>query len=161
MLIDVLIVRALHIAAGVMWLGGGSFYALVGAPAQAAAGEAGSEVFRTMHAHGLVNRYYIPTSLITLLTGLYLYVRMEYYAIPLGPKMAVFYVGALAGLLATGEAVFAMGSLNRKIAAAVEKGGLDMHADLPPLINRLHRASQRSGLLAILAILGMSLFRYV
>jgi len=161
----IVLARALHVIAGVVWAGGAFVLAGVIVPM---ASRYASEGFGRWAA--LISRRVGPTTgiagILTVLSGAYLF--MTLHATDTSPSGLVLRAGALAALLA-----FAAGLVSRatgrrlaKLSEASEAGGTAAPAspEARQELASLHRRAMLStrvaaGLLGV-AVLSMALFRY-
>ena len=159
---DVVIVRAIHIFAGIIWMGFGLAGGLLIAPAARKMGEQGATVFKAWFAYSAFNRIMAIAAVSTTVAGLYLYARvfdgMNHVAMSRTGSI-VLSIGALFGLLAFGHGI-ALGRLGDKYAKLVLSENPKVE-ELQALGERIARNGRISGILMIIAVLGMILPRYL
>jgi uncharacterized membrane protein len=157
-----IIVRAVHIFAAIIWVGFGLASGLLIAPAARKMGEQGATVFKAWFAYSAYNRIMAIAAVTTTVAGLYLYltgIEGGWYTKFSQTGSMVLSVGALFGLLAFGHGI-ALGNLGNKYAKLVQ-GENPSGEELQALGERIARNGRISGILMIIAVLGMILPRYL
>ena len=169
--IVMIVLRLVHIFAGILWAGSGFFLLLVLIPAMNAMGQEGIRFRQGFIVKSRFNTVMPIASLLTTLAGVILFVRVsdhfnsDWLSSDGG---IVLSIGSLAGLLAFGHGTGVTGPTFRKSATllkAIEaQGGPPTEAQMAEL-QALGRKSARhariSVLMLIIAIVGMSAARYM
>ncbi|MDQ7027064.1 MAG: hypothetical protein Q9P01_09915 [Anaerolineae bacterium] len=159
---DIIIVRAIHIFAGIIWVGFGLAMGLLVIPTAKKMGEQGRIVFKAWFVYSAFNRLIAIAAVTTTVAGLYLYFRLfdgANHRFLTETGSMVLSVGALFGLLAFGHGI-ALGRLGDKYAKLAESESPEI-ADLQALQDRIGRNGYISAILMIIAVLGMILPRYL
>ena len=157
------LVRLVHILGGILWLGGGAFMLLMIQPAVAAAGPAGGAVMMKVLKRGGLGKWFGPVGIVTILAGLWMYVRGDYHADPFGSTSStILTLGVLLALVAWLEGMFVAMPIEVKMKALAKS----MPADGPPnpeqmahmqaLIAKNVRAGRHGVILISLAFLAMA-----
>lgn len=160
--IDIVIVRALHIFAGIIWVGFGLAMGLLVIPTAKKMGEQGTIVFKAWFVYSAFNRIIAIAAVTTTVAGLYLYFRVfdgANHRFLTETGSMVLSVGALFGLLSFGHGI-ALDRLGNKYAALAKSENPD-EAELQALQDRIGRNGYISAILMTLAVTGMILPRYL
>jgi len=165
------VLRLVHIFAGIVWVGAAWFMAFKLNPTVRALGKDGQAFMRHLMQHSNTSRMMMVSSLLTTLAGLLLYYRVSDHFNSdwiTSTGGAVLTIGSLAGI---GEFLFGgavIGPTAKKLAgigAELERAGgppsADQMALLKALQSRLGRAETISLILTIIAVAGMSAARYM
>lgn len=165
--IDITIVRALHIFAAIIWVGGGLLTSLLLNRIMANGGpQIGGAVVRAIYLHSPFLKVVPVVAITTTITGLYMYGRRESGTLVMGDttQQIVLGIGALFGLMAFGHGLF-LGRLGSKYAAIAREAGENPSQEQ---IGQMAALGQRIGKngpiisgLMIIAVLGMILPRYM
>jgi uncharacterized membrane protein len=166
--LDITIVRAIHIFAAIIWVGGGLLISLVLNRIMANAGpQVGGSVVRAIYLHSPFLKVVPVVAITTTLTGLYLYGRrVEGTLVMSGDttQQAVLGIGALFGLLAFGHGIF-MGRLGNKYAEIAKEAGdnptEEQIGEIAALGQRIGKNGPIISILMIIAVTGMVLPRYL
>lgn len=96
------LIRLIHVLGAAFWFGGGLFFIAVIYPAVQAAGPNGGAVMQAITRRGgLGGRWFGPVSTITVVAGLYLYIKGDYHVGPFDDAVAALLtVGVAFGILA-------------------------------------------------------------
>ena len=167
----IIIMRLVHVFAGVAWAGGAFLLAGFVTPAVQRSGPTGGQVMRQMSDPGKLSPYFTVAALLTTLSGLYLFdvrsghFNMAWISTPTGIALSI---GALAGILAFLHGAFATGPLTKKMASlgqelATSDGppAPEKLAEMGQLQEKLARNGRITALLLLIAVGGMSLTGYV
>lgn len=165
---DVVIVRLIHIFAGIIWVGVGfSATLILGSIVRSLGPQKASSIVRAWYLNSPFLKVVPAAAITTTLTGLYLYGRVydgaQHVRLSETGSM-VLSVGALFGLLAFGHGMY-VGRLGSKYAAIAREAG---DSPTPEQIGAMAAIGQKvakngpiiSGLMFI-AVIGMSLPRYI
>ena len=161
MIWDVVIVRALHIFAGIIWAGSGISAGMLGIAAQKM-GQQGSTVFKALYVHSPFLRVVPAAAITTTVAGLYLYARVfngTQHRFLTQTGSIVLIIGAIFGLLAFGHGIM-LGRLGNQYAQLAAKDDAKPE-ELQALGERIARNGRISGILMGIAVLGMVLPRYL
>jgi uncharacterized membrane protein len=159
---DIVIVRAIHIFAGIIWVGFGLATSFLLAPAAKKTGEQAELVFKAWFVHSVFNRAMPVAAITTTVAGLYLYFRLfdgANHRFLTQTGSMVLSVGALFGLLAFGHGI-ALGRMSNKYAEAAKGDNPNME-ELQALRARMGRNGNIAAILMVIAVLGMILPRYL
>jgi hypothetical protein len=165
-----IVLRLVHIVAGVFWVGAALLITIFLLPSIRAAGPAGGEVMQQLTQIRHLPRYLEVATVLTLASGVLLYWHMSggfHFAWFRSDPGLLFGGGGLLAILAgtLGFTVNAptarrMGSLG----AAIRQGGgpptPEQAAELQRLQVRMFRASQLSAVLLVLSTAAMAVARY-
>jgi uncharacterized membrane protein len=160
---DIVIVRALHIFGGIIWVGFGLMAGMLGMAAQKMQGQERGAIFKALFVYSAYNRVIAIAAVTTTVAGLYLYGRMfdgmrHLYGLTQNASI-VLSVGALFGLLAFGHGI-ALGRLGNKYAELAKNADANPE-ELQALGERIGRNGRISAILMIIAVIGMILPRYM
>lgn len=160
------ILRLIHIVAGVFWAGAAFFNVLLLEPAINASGPEGQKTMGALQRLGMVMALTVAGAL-TILSGLLLYGRdsggfqMSWMASPQG---AVFTLGALAGIVGgalggsmVGGGARRLGELGAAVAQAGGKPTDEQAAQMASLKNRIHVGGQLNAALLLIAVMCMAI----
>lgn len=166
----ILILRILHICFGIFWAGTAIFFALFLIPSIKKAGPEGMKVMQSLGKSGYALAAMI-SAIITIVAGFLLIWKLS------GGFQPEWFHSWYSRVLTTGAGVavvaFSIGfTINRPGAARINKIGMaiaaqggtptpDQVAELTRLRNRIFRATNYIAILLTIAVLGMSIFRYV
>lgn len=169
--IVMIVLRLVHIFAGILWAGAGFFLLLVLMPAMNAMGQEGIRFRQGFIVKSRFNTVMPIASLLTTLAGVLLFVRVsdhfnsDWLSSDSG---IVLSIGSLAGWLAFGHGITTTGAAFKKSAAllkTIEAQGTPPTESQVAQLQALGRKSIRHGrisvLLLIIAIVGMSAARYM
>lgn len=163
--IYMIILRLVHIFAGIFWVGSGLFMALVIVPAMRnmGGGQLMQGILRYSNYHIIIG----VAAILTTVAGLLMYAQL---AATLGSgwmssrQGIVLSIGAVAGLLAFGHGMVVLGKLTRQMrAVAMEINGPPTEAQrniLLPLQARMSRNANIMLVLMIISVAGMASARY-
>ena len=164
-----LVLRVLHVAGGVMWVGAAVLLAGFVIPA-AQGPEAGGFMQRLMVGRR-AQAYLVATALVTVLTGIGLYARMasltEGVFLGTGTGMAfgaggvAGVAGLLVGALVNGPAATRMTEIGARLAAESRPPTAEEGAEMGRLQARLGTASRIALVLLLIATACMAVARYV
>ena len=165
------VLRLVHIVAGVLWAGIGIFAALLLAPAIQDSGPEGGKVMGALQRRGMMTL--MPILAVTsILAGLWLYWRVSsgfrpsFVHSPMGMTLAL---GALASIAAFGAGIFVArpammkaGGLMQALGAATgEEERRRILAEAQRLRTRGGRAATTGAILLLLAVAAMAVARYL
>jgi uncharacterized membrane protein len=159
---DIVIVRALHIFGGIIWVGFGLMAGMLGMAAQKMDGRERGIVFKALFVYSAYSRVIAIAAVTTTVAGLYLYGRLfdgmrHQFMTPTASMVLAF--GALFGLLAFGHGI-ALGRLGGKYAELAKNADANPE-ELQALGERIGRNGRISAILMIIAVIGMILPRYM
>ena len=167
----IIVMRLIHILAGVAWAGGAFMLAGFVTPAVQKSGPAGGQVMQQMSGPGKLSQFMTVSAILTTVAGLYLFdVRSGHFNMAwLGTSAGIaLSIGALAGIAAFLHGAFATGRLTKKMATLgaeiAANGGPpspEQLAAMGDLQKRLAANGRISALLLLIAVGGMSLTGYV
>lgn len=166
--IYMIILRLLHIFAGIFWVGTAFFFVLFLEPTITAAGPAGG----TVMGHLTLTRFPLVmavSSILTVAAGFLMYLidsggfQINWISTASGVAITI---GSLAGILAflLGLAVQApasarMAALQKEIQAAGRPPTPSQMAELHVLLDRISNASRWGAVLMVIAVIGMAIAR--
>jgi hypothetical protein len=164
-----IVLRLIHIFAGVAWVGGGSFALLFAAPSARQMGPEGGRFMQNLM--GNANKFFSAASGLTVLSGLALYWfvsgRLNPGWISTGQGI-VLTIGGLAGLVAMIHGGVVLGGIGRRMEAL---GKQIQSAGGPPTprqlagMGSLQQSQQTHGAVSLIlfaiALIGMSIAQYV
>jgi len=167
--IYILILRLVHVFAGVFWAGGVMMMAYFIEPTTRAAGPEGSRFMQRLSASRFTPAMTLAAPL-NVLAGLLLYFndsagfRVEWILSPTGIG---FTIGALAGLMAfvigffvTRPTIANLGVLGKEIQAAGKPPTPEQMTTLQGLQEKLTKASLQTSFAIVIAVLAMATARY-
>ena len=162
----VVVLRVIHIVAGVLWAGAAFFNVLLLEPAINTSGAEGQKTMGALQRLGMVMILTVAGAL-TILSGLLLYGRdsagfqMSWIASPQG---IVFTIGALAGIIGgalggsmTGGGARRLGELGAAVAQAGGKPTAEQAAQMTALQQRIHLGGQLNAALLLIAVMAMAI----
>jgi uncharacterized membrane protein len=160
------ILRLVHIFAGIFWVGTGLFVAIIIIPAMQ--NMRSSQLMQMIMRHSRFDMAMTVSALLTTLAGVWLYVRVSdgFNADWMrDPGSIVLSIGAVAGLLAFGHGGAALGSITgkyAKLAKALDgEPSAAQQQELMALQARIATHSRISLILMIIAVIGMASARYL
>jgi uncharacterized membrane protein len=168
----VLLLRFLHIVLGVFWIGSGLFVTFFLQPAVAASGESGGKLMSKLgNSPGFQRAFPIAAGL-TVLSGILLYVRNWWPLLMSGQATGPAYgflIGGLFGLAGMIMGAAVIGRTTREITKLGDEIAAAAGGPPPPekvsrmaaLQDQLHRAERIDTLLLIIAVILMSISRYL
>ena len=163
--IYMIILRNIHIFAGIFWVGSGLFMALVIVPAMRnmGGGQLMQGILRYSNYHIIIG----VAAILTTLAGILMYIQLT--ATQGSGWMStrsgiVLSIGALAGILAFGHGMVVLGKLTRQMRAlALQIDGPpseQQRAELMPLQAKMATNANIMLVLMIIAVIGMASARY-
>lgn len=164
--IVMIILRIVHIFAGIFWVGAALFMALVIVPAMRSmgSGQLMQGILRYSNYHIIVG----AAAILTTLAGLWMYAQLtatQGSAWMSSRQGIVLSIGALAGILAFGHGMFVLGRLTRQMRAlAMQIDGPpteEQRGLLLPLQAKMSRNANIMLVLMIISVVGMAAARYV
>jgi hypothetical protein len=166
--IVVVVLRLLHIFGGIFWVGASLMSVGFLNPAIQASGPAGGQVMRNLMTGTRLSSMMGLAGLVTVLAGLWLYVRvsggLQLAWITTAPGLTLT-IGGLAGIAAAGVGGGVTGRTAKQIAqlnAGHQGAPSDVQsAELRSLQQRLQHAQRWTVALMIVAVIGMSVARYL
>jgi uncharacterized membrane protein len=166
-----IVLRLIHIFAGIFWVGSGFFMVFVLAPAARKMGQDGRAFMMGFGKHSRINMLMPMSSLLTTVAGLLLYYEVSDGFNADWMKSdggIVLSIGVVAGLLAFGHGGAVTGPASGKLAKLGEEisaqGGPPTEAQLSQiqaLQAKFVLHGQISVLLLVIAVVGMSAARYM
>lgn len=163
---DIIIVRALHIVAALLWVGWGlSATFILGGMLQKLGAQAGL-VTKAWYLYTPFLRVVPISAIVTVLAGIYLYARREAGTLVMGStnQQIILGIGAVFGLLAWGHGA-AIGSMSGKYVKLSQEAGDnpkdEQKAQMQELGQKLARNGRISAALMVIALTFMVLPRYI
>jgi uncharacterized membrane protein len=170
MLIIHVVLRLIHIFAGIFWAGVSFFTAGLLIPAVAKMGPEGGRFTQTFVQRTQLSKYMSLTAILTTAAGILLYVIDSGFQpawITSGSGVG-WTIGGLAGIAAflhglfvTGRASSRIAGLGQEIAAAGGPPSPAQMAEMERLQGKIRRAGVVSAALLAVAVLGMAVARYL
>ena len=166
----VIILRILHIFAGVAWVGSLWMLVLFVEPTVRALGPDGGKFMQRLAASGRMSKTFAMMSGLTILSGILAYVFIPTYRgnpfAEFGPA-AVLTIGAIFGLLAFVHGMLVTGPISRRAGALAKQMAAKQGPPDPEQLKeaqgmgaKLSEAAVHSAILIALALLGMSAAQY-
>lgn len=170
MLVEMLVLRVLHVLGAVVWAGAGIFVAVFLMPAMGMAGPAGAPVMGALVKRRLF--VIIPTvAVVTMLAGLRMLwitsggYSAAYFATPSGATYAVGAACAIAAftvfMTINHPAIGRMGQLQQQMAQTPEADRGPLMAQLNAVRGRAGKGTRASALLLTVAAICMAVARYL
>jgi uncharacterized membrane protein len=157
--IVLVVLRLIHIVAGVLWVGTGFFSAVILLPSLA---NLGADAGRFMMALGKNRAFALVfpiTGVLTVLAGIILYLRPGASGMFSTLGWAVLSIGALAGIGAVVHGGAVTGRLTGEYVAKVSSGSAG--AEVEALAAKLRQHTNISLVMLIVALVGMASARYL
>lgn len=163
----VIVLRLLHIVAGIIWVGFGMVGAWVVHPAAEKLGEKGDTLLRVFYGYSNYNRVFPIVAVLTTLAGLILWglqaegARLVDFTLRGSNVMAI---GALFGILAFGHGAGATGRFSDKfaqLAREVEEGDASKAGELAEARKKVFTHANISAILTVIAAVAMASARYL
>lgn len=165
------LLRLVHIFAGIVWVGAAWFMTFVLNPTAHALGRDGQAFMRGFSRHSQISRVMMVTSLLTVLAGLLLYYRVsdhfnsDWISSAGGVVLTIGSVAGISEFLFGGMVIGPTAKQLSGLGAEIERGGgppsTDQSARLNTLQSRLGRTEIVSAVLTIVAVAGMAAARYI
>lgn len=162
--------RLIHILAGIFWAGGGITAAAFITPSARVLGPDGGKFMQQLLRQKF-SMWMGIASILTVLAGIALYWRASLgfqIAWMIAPSGLTLTIGALAGLIASGEGQFIiapttarMQALAKEMQAASGPPKPEQIAEMEKLQMRLGQAGVRSAILLVISVVGMAIARYM
>ncbi len=165
-----IILRLLHIFAGIFWVGTAFFFVLFLEPTITAAGPAGGTVMGrlTLTRFPMVMAV---SSILTVVVGFLMYLKdsngfqINWISTPSGITMtigsAAGILAFLLGLIVQAPASARMAALQKEIQAAGGPPTPSQMAELHVLLGRISNASRWAAVLMVIAVIGMAIAREI
>jgi len=164
----IVLLRVIHIVAGVFWVGFGAFLVMYLLPAMIAAGNAGSRFYAHMPKRPPIGAAMGISSLLTTLAGLLLYLRIFGHSTLPSARGYVLMIGVVLGILAFGHGLMALAPTTSKQEKAIEAfvaAGDNPDGKLVDEVNRLNNKMLRNGrvsfILTMIALICMAAARHL
>ena len=159
----IILLRIVHIFASIYWVGTALFLVLVLIPVSRRMGENSLNLVGPVYSSPMFGISFAVSAIATTIAGLLLWWEVSdgFNADYMGSDGGiVLSIGVLAGLLAFGHGLFALGKYSRQFATAysAEPRNIDVAKNAE---NKIARNSYISLGLMIVAVVGMSAARYV
>lgn len=166
--IDIVIVRAIHIFAAIIWVGGSLTISILLTRIMANGGpQVGGAVVRAIYLHSPFLKVIPAAAITTVLAGLYMYGRnAEGTLVTSGDttQKVILGIGALFGLMAFGHGLF-LAQLGTKYSAVAKAAGdnptEEQMAQMTAIGQRIAKNGPIVSILMIIAVIGMVLPRYL
>ncbi len=162
----IIILRLVHILAGVFWVGGAIISSFFLAPAVAATGEAGQKTMGYIIMKGRMSARITVAAILTVIAGAALYwidsggLTSAWMRSATGVGFAIGGLFALVGLGAGAQVGIGFTKLGRLGAAAQGKPSPDQLAEMQATQRRVARASSINTAALIIALICMATARY-
>jgi len=170
MTIELLFLRLVHVLGGVLWVGSVLFMSLFLAPALAATGPSGGQIFAALQKRGLPT-ILLVASLLTIASGMRLMwitsggLASAYFATATGRTLvsaaAAAVTALLIGVLVGRPTAARAAKLGGAVASAPPEQRDALARELATLRRRSGRAGAAASTLLVLAAAGMAIARYV
>jgi len=162
--IVLILVRLIHIFAGIIWVGGAILMAVVIGPAIQKMGDDGSKFMRALTGDKRFIRLFPAAAITTTLAGLLLFAMgAQNHFTQFG--FIVLIIGALAGIAAAGHGGAVLGRMAQSFMALADKVAQnptpENRAELQAFGANYSRHLNISVALMVIAVLGMALPRYL
>lgn len=163
----VIVLRLIHIFAGIVWVGFGAVGAWVVNPVADQMGEKGDSLLRIFYGYSNYNKIFPIATILTTLAGIILWGLRADGPFLLGFTETGSYVmgfGALFGILAFGHGAGATGRFSTayaKLARAVEEGDASKADELAETRKKLFTHVNISAILSVIAAIAMASARYL
>jgi uncharacterized membrane protein len=165
-----IVLRLIHIFAGIFWVGATLFLWRIVTPAVTKLGPDGGKFMRTLLNDTPYLQAIAGAAVATVLAGVWMYLRVSdnFNADWLSQtKNIILTIGALAGLAAAGHGLFALAPIGRKIralgnemAAAGGPPSPEQLSTMQQLQAKMSRNVPITAILMIVAVAGMASARY-
>ena len=170
MIIELLVLRVVHVLGGIFWVGSALFTTLFLAPAVMASGPAAGQIFASLQKRGLMTVLFWG-ALLTIASGLRLLwivsggFSTAYLETPAGRTFTVAggaaIVAFLIAALVSRPAGMRMGRIGAMMATAPAEQRDTLAAEMESLRRRNAMASAAVAMLLVLSAAGMAVARYV
>ena len=164
------VLRLIHIFAGIFWVGTVWYFALFFLPRVKTFGQDTGRIMQTMSAQPFP-AYMTTAAVLVALSGILMYANASagfsgaWIATPAG---IVLTLAAILGILAVLEAVLVsrptaerMAQLGREVAASAGPPSPAVMQAMQALSAKLERAVYRTAYIVLVTVIGMAIFRYV
>lgn len=169
---DILMVvlRLFHIFSGIYWVGASLFLMMVLVPAIRASGPSGGSVMRNMLLKTPYTQLYTASAILTTLAGIILFVIVSdtFNADWMSSGQGIILsTGGLFGILAFGHGAGSLGPKTGRMKTlageieAQEAPTDEQMQEFATLTNTISRNARISLILTIIAVVGMSAWRYI
>ncbi len=166
MLVLTVILRLVHVVAGVCWAGGAFLLAGFVTPTVQTTGAAGGQFMQRLA--GKMSLYLGVTAVLTTLSGVILYAnRLDFRLAWIGSgEGIVLTIGALAGLAAWGHGVMVTGKLTQQAAELGKRMGSgppkpEVLMQMRSVQAKLEKNGRISAMLLLISVIGMSVAEYL
>ena len=167
----IVLMRLIHVVAGVAWAGGAFMLAGFVEPSARALGPDGGKFMQRLAGPGRLPVYLSLVGILTVLSGVYLYVvrsgGLRAGWITSGEGLALT-IGGIAGLIAAavgilipGRVTGQMAQLGREIQAAGGPPSPAQAAQMQALQRQLALGGRVTALLLVIAVIGMAIAEYL
>lgn len=164
----IVILRIIHIVAGVVWVGFGAFLTLYLLPAMTAAGSTASRFYVHLPKKPPIGAVMGLSSILTTIAGLLLYLRIFGHSILPSPRGYVLMIGVVLGILAFGHGLMALAPTTGKqekaiseLAAAGDNPDQSLVDEVDQLNNKLLRSGRISLVMTVIALVCMAAARHL
>lgn len=166
MLVLTILMRLVHVVAGVCWAGGAFLLAGFVTPTVRETGPAGGQFMQRLS--GKMSAYLGITAVLTTLSGIYLYAVRSGFRfdwITTGEGVALT-IGALAGLAAWGHGAMVTGKLTKQVGELGQKMGggppkPELLMQMRSVQAKLEKNGRISAMLLLIAVIGMAVAEYL
>ena len=166
----IILLRLVHIFAGIFWTGVTFFMYTVMKPAVKDSGEIGGKFMQHLNVHSKMSTFMGATASLTFLSGFFLYWWLSGFAVGwiTSPTGLVLTIGSLAGTIGWIYGFFThvplnarMKSLVNEIASAGGPPSSEQMAEMQQVGGKLEKAGNVTTFILVIAVLGMAIARYV
>ncbi|WP_119071947.1 hypothetical protein [Aggregatilinea lenta] len=165
------VLRLIHIFAGIVWVGFAWFMTFVITPTVRASRQDGQAITRNLFKHSRLLNVMPVTSLLTTVSGLLLYYRIsdhfnsDWMSSTAGVVLSIGSVAGIAEFLFGGTVIRPTGNSLAKLGAEIERQGgppsESQLSQLHALQERMGKSELPSTVLTIVAVIGMAAARYM
>jgi uncharacterized membrane protein len=165
------ILRLIHIFAGIVWVGFAWFMTFVITPTVRASGQDGQVIMRNLFKHSRLLSVMPVTSLLTTVSGLLLYYRIsdhfnsDWMSSTAGVVLTIGSVAGIAEFVFGSVVIGPTGNNLTRLGAEIERQGGppsgEQLARLRALQHRMGQAELPSTVLTVVAVIGMAAARYM
>jgi len=170
-MIEFIVLRIVHILAGVFWAGAAIMLAAFLEPTARALGPDGGKFMQRLTGQMRLTFFILLAASLNVLSGLGLYwllsggFQVRWITSSLGLSLTIGALAAIVtfilGLTVTRPALLRMGALGRAIQSAEGPPTPEQMAEMQALQKRLATAGRIGAVLLVIAVIGMSVARYI
>jgi uncharacterized membrane protein len=170
-MIDLIVLRIVHILAGVFWAGAAIMLAAFLEPTARALGPDGGKFMQRLTGQMRLTLFILLAAFLNILSGLGLYwilsggFQVRWLTSSLGLSLTIGALAAIVtfilGLAVTRPTLLRMGALGQEIQSAGGPPKPEQMAEMQALQKRLATAGRIGAVLLVIAVIGMSVARYI